>query len=102
MVSRLLYPLFCAVYHFKFGLPKLTATRSPIRPTDYPKLKNTLETVSELINEIETAEAAHANITPTAEQRKFYDAYSEHWVHADKRTILTEYICKQFTKALRS
>lgn len=88
--TRLLYPLFCVVYHFKFGLPKLSTARSSIRPSDYPKLKITLESIGGLIDEVEAAEASHENITLTAEQRRFYDAYTVHTVHADKRTSLTE------------
>jgi hypothetical protein len=99
---RLFYPLFCAVFHLKFGLPKLNVSRLSLKVTAYPKLKMALEGVDELIDEIKAAEDAQQNITLSTEVRKFYDAYSEHWVHVDKRTILTEYICKQFTKALRS
>jgi hypothetical protein len=61
-----------------------------------------LERIDKLIDDIKGAEDRHENITLSPEDRKFYDAYSEHWVHADKRTILTEYICKQFTKALKT
>jgi hypothetical protein len=32
--TRLFYPLFCAVFHMKFGLPRLGAAKSPIRATD--------------------------------------------------------------------
>ena len=99
--TRLLYPLFCAVYHMKFGLPNLGAARSSFKATDYPKLKMALEGVDELIDKIETAKDSNESITLSPENRKFYDAYSEHWVHADKRKTLTEYICKQFAKALK-
>jgi len=46
---RLLYPLFCAVHHMKFGLPKLKSERGPLRVADYPKFKNALENIDELI-----------------------------------------------------
>ena len=99
--TRLFYPLFCVVFHMKFGLPKLGVARLSFRASDHPKLKIALEGVDELINKIKAAEDDHEEIALSREERKFYDAYSEHWVHADKRTILTEYICKQFVKALR-
>jgi hypothetical protein len=99
--TRLLYPLFCAVFHLKFGLPRLRSTRSAFKVTDYPKLKMVLERVSEVIDKIKSAEDEHTSIELSTEDRRFYDAYSEHWVHADKRTILTKYICRQFVKALR-
>lgn len=100
--TRLFYPLFCAVFHMKFGLPRLGVAKSAMRAGDYPKLKMVLEKIDELIDDIKGAEDRHENMTLSADDRKFYDAYSEHWVHADKRTILTEYICKQFTKALKT
>lgn len=100
--TRLFYPLFCAVYHMKFGLPRLNAPKATIRVSDYPKLKMVLERIDNLIDQIEAAEDAHEDIDLSVEDRKLYDAYSEHWVHADKRTILTQYLCKQFVKALKS
>jgi len=100
--ERLFYPTFCAVYHLKFGLPKLNAPRESFKVGDYPKMKVALESVDELIEKIESAEAAHEEIKLTAEERKFYDAYNEHWVHADKRIILTQYICKKLTGVLQN
>lgn len=37
----------------------------------------------------------------TTEEKAFYDAYSIHWVHADRRKLCTEFICKLITKVLR-
>jgi hypothetical protein len=99
--TRLLYPFFCAIYHLKFGLPRLNAPRVSIKPSDYPKLKVVLERIDDLIEKIEASEKTNKGITLSAEDGKFYDAYSEHWVHADKRTILTQYLCRQFVKALK-
>lgn len=99
--TRLLYPLFCAVFHLKFGLPRLRATRSSFKVSDYPKLKMVLERADALIDKLEAAADGDEVDAFTTEDRRFYDAYSEHWVHADKRTILTEYICKQLVKTLR-
>lgn len=100
--TRLFYPLFCAVFHLKFGMSRLGATKASFKVSDYPKLKMALERVDDLIDGIEAAKGGNENTTLSAEDRKFYDAYSEHWVHAEERTVLTQYICKQFVKALRS
>lgn len=100
--TRLLYPLFCAIYHLQFGLPRLRAPEVAIKASDYPKLKIVLERVDGLIDRIEGAGADHEDIDLSAEDRKFYDAYREHWVHAENRVILTQYLCKQFVKALRA
>ena len=99
--ARLFYPLFCAIYHMKFGLPRLSSTRHSLNVADYPKLKNALEEVDDLIEKIETAQEADEDIDVSSEDRKFFDAYNEHWVHATNRTILTSYLCKQLAKALK-
>lgn len=36
----------------------------------------------------------------TSEERRFYDAYSVHWVHADRRRLRTEYVCGLMVNAL--
>ncbi|MFY9741456.1 MAG: DUF262 domain-containing protein [Candidatus Sulfotelmatobacter sp.] len=100
--TRLFYPLFCAVFHMKFGLPRLAVARSSLKVADYPKLKNALESVDELVERIEAARKANEEIVLSADDRKFYDAYSEHWVHAEERSVLTQYICKQLTQTLKS
>ncbi len=100
--TRLFYPLFCAIYHMKYGLPRLNAPMRALKTGDYPKLNNVLEQIGDLIDRKHAAEEAHENINLSVEERKVYDAYSVHWVHADKRTILTQYLCKQFDKVLRS
>jgi hypothetical protein len=99
--TRLFYPLFCAVFHSKFDMPRLVATRASFKVADYPKLKMALEGIDELIKEIEDAENEHEDISLSVADRKFYDAYTEHWVHADKRTILTQYICNKFVRVLK-
>lgn len=93
--TRLLYPLFCAVYHIKYGLPKIQAPRRTLKPADYPKLKAVLEALDDLVDEIKAG-----TTQPTDEQRKFYDAQDVHWVHAANRTILTQHICRKFVAAL--
>jgi hypothetical protein len=99
--TRLFYPLFCAVYHMKFRLPKLHASTAQIKAGDYPKLKAVLENIDDLIERIMAAEEANEEIDLSTEDRKFYDAFSVHWVHSDKRTILTQYICKHFVNATK-
>ena len=99
--TRLLYPLFCAVFHLKFGLPRLKVARVPLRVADYPKFRLVLEQVSELIDRIGDAEKSNEDIKLSDQDRRFYDAYKEHWVHADKRMIRTEYLCRAFAKALK-
>jgi len=95
---RLFYPLFCALYHFKFGLLKLKSDRVSFRAADYPKMKTALEYVDDLLRVDEFRRKPVA--LKSADDRKFYDAYSVHWVHADKRTIVTDYICRKLGKAL--
>ena len=97
---RLLYPLFCAVYHFKFGLEKFKAPRTSLKLQDYPKAKTVLENIGLLITNIKDAEKNHEEINLSTEDRKFYDALTVHWVHADKRVVMAEYICKKLKKAL--
>ena len=98
---RLFYPLFCAVHHMKFGVPNLGAKRASFKASDYPKLKMALEKVNVLIEETKRAGEEHEDANLTVEERKFYDAYTEHTVHAAQRTVATEYICKQLVRALK-
>jgi len=46
--------------------------------------------------EAEEEEAPEAEVTDplSPDQRRFYRAYLTHWVHAENRRILTEYMCK--------
>lgn len=143
--ARLLYPLFCAVYHMQFELPELTCARTPLKPPDYPRLRIALGKVDEIfakleketdwqrrieageseeelleeerqgridagepeqeVNEEIKAEAEKrraGEFDPlTRDERRFYDAYNVHWVHADRRKFRTEYICKLMVNALR-
>jgi len=97
---RLLYPLFCAVYHFKYGLPRLKSARRTIKVSDYTKLAVALDGIDDLLTRIKEAELDHEDIDLSSEERTFYDAYRVHWVHADKRITLAEYICKKLIKSL--
>jgi hypothetical protein len=74
-----------------------------LRLADYPKVKNALEQVDSLIQRIADLEADGATgLVLSTDERRFYDAYSEHWVHADNRTVMTQFLCKQITKVTRS
>jgi len=100
--ARLLYPLFCAIYHFKYGLPKIDLARKSIKSADYPKVRIALEKIDVLIATIKAAAKDHVEADVSADERKMYAAFDEHWVHAEERTTLTEYICKQISKALKA
>jgi hypothetical protein len=96
--TRLFYPLFCAVYHMQFNLSKLQAPRQTIKTRDYPKVKTILEEVDQLIKNAVASNEDDEEVVLSVDERKFYEAYDEHWVHAANRTVLTQYLCKQFTK----
>lgn len=98
---RLLYPLFCALYHMQFGLSKLDTSRRIIKEKDFPKIKAVLERINSLIDEVAEAEKNNEHPNLNVEERKFYDAYNEHWVHAANRILMTKYICREFIKALK-
>jgi len=95
--TRLFYPLFCATYHQLFGLPKLAIGRKSLKTADHPKLKVGLQRVDTLIQNVEETKKAPETTMLSVEERKFIDAYSEHWVHADRRTTMTEYLCRQMS-----
>lgn len=141
--ARLLYPLFCAIYHMQYGLQELACGRKPIKLEDYPKLRISLQEIDEIFEKLEKeterkerieageseeelleeekqqriddgepiddvieeiekeAELRKAGMFDplTTEERGFYDAYSIHWVHADRRKLCTEFICKLIIKA---
>jgi hypothetical protein len=100
--TRLLYPFFCAVYHMQFKLPHFTAKRKTFKAQTYAKLRNALEIVDTIIEQKKEEERTGNPSALTSEQRKFYDAYSEHWVNIDERKTLTSYLCKLMVKALEA
>jgi len=100
--TRLFYPLFCAIYHLKFELRELRSPRLAFRASDYPKWRVALEQVDALIERMKAAEDNPDEAASIlSAERKFYDAYNEWWVHADRRKLMTEYICKLLAKALK-
>jgi hypothetical protein len=119
---RLLYPLFCSVYHLQFGLPDMECERRSFKQSDYPKLRVALDKVEEIFKKLEEEEERRQRIEAgetveevygevdeddvgdfdplTREERRFYDAYSVHWIHAESRRIRTRYICRLMVEAL--
>jgi hypothetical protein len=85
----------------KYGMPRIEAPRPRLRISDYARLKIALEAVDELIERIKASEEGHEQVDLSTEERRFYNAYKEHWVHAEERTTLTLYICRHSAKALR-
>jgi cysteinyl-tRNA synthetase len=82
----------------QFNLSKLQAPRQTIKTRDYPKVKTILEEVDQLIKNAVASNEDDEEVVLSVDERKFYEAYDEHWVHAANRTVLTQYLCKQFTK----
>lgn len=110
---RVFYPLFCAVYSLRYGLPKMDDGQHGIRPADYAKLQIALGGVDEIFEKLEAYEeellierdeieaAQEEEIDPlTSGERKFHNAYIEHWVHAENRRILTRFIYELLVRAL--
>lgn len=125
--SRLLYPLFCAIYHLQYDLPEFDNDRIQIKKSDFPKLRIALEGVDEVfrkleeeaerrkqveagedvseeefVEDVDEREEAVGDRDPLSPgERSFYEAYSVHWVHAEKRRLRTRYICELMVNALR-
>lgn len=99
--TRLFYPLFCAVFNLKFGLRRLGIPKSPLRGADYPKLKVVLETISAMVAGVEAARKKNREAALAPEDRRFFEAYSVHWVHAEQRTLMAQHVCRRFAKATR-
>ena len=99
---RLLYPFFCAVYHLKFRLSGLNGGRASIKPSDFPKLRIALEQVDATLERAKSVESERTSQQAlSSEERRFYEAYREKWVHADNRKVLANYILKLIVGALR-
>lgn len=160
--ARLIYALFCAIYHLQFGLPEIPWRRFTISEKDIPKLKTALDNVDELFEKVDQGkreakkhqrelerkteqthqldeadeyddiyeydedeeaeveveyEQDHLELEGeeepsgivegfdplyllTDEERQFYGAYDNRWVHAANRRIRTEYIYKLIVNEL--
>jgi hypothetical protein len=103
---RLLYPLFCALYHMQYGLPEMQEERVPLKAASYEKAGVALEQVDDIFVKLRVAkEEAEERGVPmsdplTRPERAFYEAYNTHWVHARNRKTLTDYVCKLVAKSL--
>lgn len=97
---RLLYPLICAIFSLKYGLPHFAVNTKAIKTSDYPKFRTALEEIDNLLENIEAAEEEHDDFKLSARERHFYDSYSEHWVHVDERNVMTKYIYNVLVKSL--
>jgi hypothetical protein len=112
---RLIYALFCAIYHLQYGLPDESWKQISITPKDYVKIRIALESIEQIFEKLqlakeiaendnqedekniddETLENETLEMDPlTVEERKFYDTYDKHWTHRRNRRFRTQYICQ--------
>lgn len=94
--AKLFYPLFCSVYHLKYGLPNLIAPRKTIKAAEFPRLKAAVEQIDVLIDSVEKGV-----LKPTGDDRRLFEAQAQHWVHASNRTVLTQQISKRLVAVMR-
>jgi hypothetical protein len=107
--ARMLYPLYCAIYHMQFGLPEMKNHRKHFKSSDYQKVRTALEDVDDIFTKVKIAQEEAKDLGTkiseisdplSRQEREFYEAYDKHWVHAKNRKILTDYICKLIVKKL--
>ena len=143
--ARIIYALFCAIYHLQHGLPDVSWKRLRIDDKDVPKLQTALDNIEDIFErvsrgrreakkhqqEIEEFDEGNEEFDDIAEydedeladyddeqdeneeeelsgiiegfdpfyllnteERQFYDAYNNRWVHASNRRTRTEFIYK--------
>ena len=97
--TRLFYPFFCAVYHMQHGLIDFDYPREKIKVADFPKVRVALTIVDDIIEKKKDDDSSIRDRL-TAAENIFHKAFSEHWVHAEERKILTAFIYKEISKAL--
>jgi hypothetical protein len=99
---RLLYPLFCVMYHMQFGLPEMNEARVALKPWLYGKVRVALGQVDDIFVKLKTAkEEAKPSDPLNKNERAFYQAYDKHWVHAKNRRFMVEYISNLVLKSLQ-
>ncbi len=98
---RLLFPLFCAIYHMEYGLPELTFMRASIKTSSYPRLLPPLLQINEIFLKVKEEGETNDLAYLTVEQRKVYRAYKEYWVRAANRKFLTGYMSKLIVQTLK-
>lgn len=99
--TRLLYPLFCAIYHMQHGLPGLSVKHKNLSTSHHSRLRKALLQIEDIFTKVREEGVTEDLAYLTAEQRKFYKAYSSYWVRAANRKFLTQYLCKLMLQALR-
>ena len=101
--TRLFYPFFCAIYHMQYALPDFNIPRTEITPINYPKVFSALATVDDVIEKQNAKVNKDTSIVNPLnhEEVMFYKAYNFHWVHTEERKILTTFICKLISEALK-
>ncbi len=98
--TRLLYPLFCALFHMQYELPKLAGARRVIHVAGYPKVRAALEEIAHEIDSLSEKGQPTERVFP-ADTVGFYESWEEHWVHATNRRAMAQYICGRVVKALK-
>jgi len=98
--TRLFYPLFCAVYHCIKGMEGVTEARPNLREARYPRIRLELEKVDTLISQVKESIGGQAEALGAIsnQERAFYQAYNEHWVHAEERKTLFKFILKRIAQ----
>ena len=99
--TRLFYPLFCAVYHLKYKLPRLQAPRVQPRTRHFPRYLAALQRIDEQVSIVEADRDLGGETPRATEIRAFVEAYDKHWVHATNRTLLTKFLCDRFLATLK-
>jgi len=94
------FPLFCAVYHMQFKLPRLNVGRVSIKQQSYSKIATTLQQVDSIFRKVKEEKETQQLTSLTAGQRRFYKAFSEYSVRAANRKYLTEYICRLISQGV--
>ncbi|HEX8161702.1 MAG TPA: DUF262 domain-containing protein [Pyrinomonadaceae bacterium] len=98
--TRLLFPLFCAIYNLEHGLPDMNTEYSTIKASSYSRIKVALMQIDEIFKKVKEEGKTDDLAYLTVEQRKFYRAFTVYWVRAANRKFLTSYIDKAISKAL--
>lgn len=78
------YTLFCSMYHFLYGLPKIKSDRIEINKSDYPKIRTALER----IDTIWSREAL------SSAEREFLDRTRRKTSDGPIRLGRTEFVCQ--------
>ena len=87
----------------QYALPDFNIPRTEITPINYPKVFSALATVDDVIEKQNAKVNKDTSIVNPLnhEEVMFYKAYNFHWVHTEERKILTTFICKLISEALK-